>query len=139
MHATGAKGDIGVAYATADLIAKGWEVLLPVSATSPFDLVAHRHSKFLRVQVKYCSAGVAGGFEVRLRRAWIGAKRTEWRRNTECDLVCAYCPDTRTCYYLKPEACPIKLRIVPTLSGQQKGINWALHYTEIPEAVLRAA
>ena len=42
MHHTTTKGDIGVAMVTADLLCQGYEVMMPVSAVSPFDVVAYR-------------------------------------------------------------------------------------------------
>lgn len=41
-HHTKDKGDLGVAKAYADLVGKGFDVLLPTTEHAPFDLVAHK-------------------------------------------------------------------------------------------------
>jgi hypothetical protein len=55
-HHTKNKGDLGLVQAMADLTAKGWAILVPLTEHEAFDLVAYRDGRFLRVQVKYRSA-----------------------------------------------------------------------------------
>ncbi|HEX5058311.1 MAG TPA: group I intron-associated PD-(D/E)XK endonuclease [Kofleriaceae bacterium] len=52
-HHTKNKGDFGLVQAMADLTAKGWAILVPLTEHEAFDLVACREGRFLRVQVKY--------------------------------------------------------------------------------------
>src|SRR5690349_6859176 len=102
-HHTKDKGDLGVAKAHADLAAKGWTVLFPSTEHAPFDLVAYRDGRFLRVQVKYRSAH-RGALEVRFRSNWTdrnGMKHVPVDKTT-IDLLCIYCPDTDACYYVDP-------------------------------------
>lgn len=68
-HHTKDKGDLGVAKAYADLVAKGFDVLFPATEHAPFDLVAYAEGTFHRVQVKYRSAR-AGAVSVNLRSTW---------------------------------------------------------------------
>src|SRR5690606_36367988 len=55
-HHTKNKGDLGLVKAMADLAAKGWSILMPLTEHEAFDLVAYRDGRFLRVQVKYRAA-----------------------------------------------------------------------------------
>lgn len=45
-HHTKDKGDLGVAKAYADLVAKGFDVLFPTTEHAPFDLVAYAEGTF---------------------------------------------------------------------------------------------
>lgn len=97
------KGDIGVALVTADLIAKSFEILLPVSAITPYDLVAHRSGKFYRVQVKY-RRNTHGFLNIDLRKNIGGATKVK-RSGTivsDVEIIAIYCPDTNKVYYLDP-------------------------------------
>ena len=100
------KGDLGVAKAFADLVERGFIVLLPATEHSPFDLVTYRDDQFLRVQVKYRSSE---GRVVRdFRLSLVGQARSPPRANGQ-DLrrpLCVYCPDTDKCYYVRPEDYP---------------------------------
>jgi hypothetical protein len=55
-HHTKQKGDLGVLYAQLDLAKRGYIILLPQTEHAPFDLVAYKAGRFLRVQVKYRAA-----------------------------------------------------------------------------------
>jgi hypothetical protein len=80
-HHTKNKGDLGLVQAMADLTAKGWAILVPLTEHEAFDLVAYRDGRFLRVQVKYRAAvngvieipetvlGVPAGFALPLERS----------------------------------------------------------------------
>ena len=47
------KGSIAEFHVCADLMRKGWRVLLPYGENSRYDVVAEKDGRFLRVQVKY--------------------------------------------------------------------------------------
>ena len=139
-HHTKTKGDIGLAQAIADLTAKGWGVLLPLTEHESFDLVAYREGRFLRVQVKYRTA-VDGAIVVRLATTWADRHgvHTVPMDLAAIDLLCLYCPDTHACYYLDPRALTCKrvhLRVTPPRNYQIKGIAWARDFVDIPASVL---
>lgn len=135
MHETGDKGDIGVAYVTASLIEQGFSVLMPVSSTSPFDLVAYKDDRFLKIQVKYRQA-VNGVISAKLRRAGMSNGKVVYRkmRHDDCDILAFYCPDTSKCYYVPSsivETGGITLRIEKAKNGQSKHVNFAADFTKI--------
>lgn len=136
-HHTKDKGDIGVAKALADLVTKRYQVLLPLTEHAPFDLVAYRDGRFLRIQVKYRSMTESGVVEVTFESVWSDRHGLHKRPvdKTEIDLFCIYCPDTDLCYYLRPQdhAGSVKLRIVPSRNNQRTGVWRAADFLEVPE------
>jgi hypothetical protein len=54
------------------------------------------------------------------------------------DLLCIYCPETRACYYVDPKLIgnAVALRITAPRNRQQKRINWARDFVDIPPTVL---
>lgn len=140
-HHTKNKGDLGLVQAMADLTAKGWAILVPLTEHEAFDLVAYREGRFLRVQVKY-RAAVNGVINVPMRTSWADRHgvHTAPIDRASIDLLCAYCPDTNVCYYLDPafvEGTGICLRIAPTKNNVAKGVHWAKDFQSIPATVLR--
>jgi PD-(D/E)XK endonuclease len=134
-HHTKDKGDLGVLNASADLAEKGYVLLLPLSEHTPFDLVAYKDGRFLRVQVKY-RAAVNGAILLNLRSAWADRRGTHMVPidKAAIDLIAIYCPDTRDCYYFDPRTVEssINLRLAPTRNQQSKRVRWASDFTCIP-------
>lgn len=133
IHSTSKNGDIGVAKAMADLLQKGYDVLMPVSNTSPFDLVIYNGIKFFKIQVKYRSINKQGILSIECRRAINNRKTLIYRKmkDSEVDIYCIYCPETDKCYYviyknIKKDS--IHLRIEPPKKGQKKNIMLAKHF-----------
>ncbi len=59
VHITKTKGDLAVAKVIADLTEKGYVILTPlISEHLPFDLVAYKDQKMLRIQVKHSTDGI---------------------------------------------------------------------------------
>jgi hypothetical protein len=139
-HHTKNKGDLGLVQAMADLTAKGWAILVPLTEHEAFDLVAYREGRFLRVQVKYRSMA-RGCIELQFKSIWADRRRNHYvplDRNS-IDVVCLYCPDTARCYYIDPKDTPtmkVCLRIEPPRNNVSKGVRWAKDFTEIPASVL---
>lgn len=138
-HHTKNKGDLGVAQAIADLVEKGWGILLPMTEHAAFDLVAFRDETFLRVQVKYRSA-VQGVVFAPFKTCWADRHgvHTQPIDRSSIDVFCVYCPDTRACYYVDPATITTKgvyLRIEPTRNNIAKRVTWAKDFTEIPSTV----
>jgi hypothetical protein len=119
-HPTTSKGDIGVAMVTADLISQGARVLMPVSATSPFDLGVLYNNSFVRVQVKYRSI-TNGKVEVKPKRA---TARYHYEINTEYDILAIYCPEAGIAYVPRQDGQKvITLRIDYPKNNQTIGVN----------------
>lgn len=138
VHHTKNKGDLGVLYAQVDLARRGYAVLLPLTEHAPFDLVAYKDGRFLRVQVKYRTAK-NGVITLRLATCWAdrhGVHVLPVDRNS-VDLFCVYCPETDRCYYVDVRTCSdfLLLRIEPPRNAQRKRIHWAKDYEDIPASV----
>ncbi|WP_232819842.1 group I intron-associated PD-(D/E)XK endonuclease [Nocardioides allogilvus] len=125
MHHTKDKGDLGTAKAHADLVGLGFTVLFPATEHAAFDLVAYRDGTFHRVQVKYRSAR-SGTISVQFRSVWADRNGTHMKPSdkAEVDVLCIYCPQTDSCYYLRPTDFrrSVTLRLVPSKNGQQRGV-----------------
>lgn len=135
-HHTKDKGDLGVAKAHADLVAKGFDVLFPATEHAPFDLVAHKAGTFHRIQVKYRSMR-RGMVTLKLSSNWTdrhGVHSTPIDKDA-VDAICIYCPDTDECYYIRPSdhGASVNLRITPTENGQQKRILAASVFRDLPD------
>ncbi len=137
-HHTKDKGDLGVAKAFADLVAKGYIVLFPATEHAPFDLVTYRDGRFGRIQVKYRSVR-NGTVSVAFKSNWNDRHGTHERRMDKAaiDIVCIYCPDTDECYYLRPadHRHTVALRVSPTKNGQRVGVLDASRFRLIPDVV----
>jgi PD-(D/E)XK endonuclease len=135
-HHTKDKGDLGVAHAIADLADQGFVVLTALTEHAPFDLVAYGAGAFIRVQVKYRALSSSGTIEVQFRRIWSDAngRHVQHVEKDEIDVVCIYCPDTRSCYYIDPKQFgrSVTLRVVPSRNGQARHIWLASDFSSVP-------
>jgi len=130
-HPTTSKGDIGVALVTADLILQGCRVLMPVSATSPFDLGVLYNNTFIRVQVKYRTPH-SGRVEVKPKRA---KSRFQYELNIEYDILAIYCPDAGIAYVPRQDGqSVVTLRVSPSKNNQKIGVNLFEEHTEFNTA-----
>jgi PD-(D/E)XK nuclease superfamily protein len=122
------------AIVIAELVRRGYRVLLPHGVNHRYDLVIHVGDRFLRAQ---CKTG-------RLRNGRICFKTASSRANTlrafsrpyhgEIDLFLIYCPETDRVYALDVDDAAsgeCVLRVEKTANGQAKGIRWAADY-ELP-------
>lgn len=136
-HHTKDKGDLGVAKAYADLVGKGYQVLVPMTEHAPFDLVAYREGRFHRIQVKYRKSDARGAVEVAFVSIWSDRNGVHKRAvdKAEVDLYCVYRPDTDECYYLRPQrhVASVTLRIAPSKNNQRAGVWFAADFRDIPE------
>ena len=135
-HHTKDKGDIGVAHAIADLADQGFVVLTALCEHAPFDLVAYRDGTFARVQVKYRTLASNGEIKVNFVSSWSDSRGTYHRPidKQEVDVVCIYCPETRTCYHVDPKAfgVSVSLRITPSRNNQSRKVLNAEQYRDVP-------
>lgn len=135
-HHTKDKGDLGLAKAHADLVAKGYIVLIPMTEHAPFDLVAYRDGRFHRVQVKYRSART-GSLEVQFKSNWSDRNGVHKALidKTSVDVVCIYCPETDECYYVRPadHGNSVTLRILPSKNRQVLRVLLASEFRNVPD------
>lgn len=134
-HHTKTKGDIGVLKAKLDLLLKGYLICNPETEHAPFDIVIYKDNSFLRVQVKY-RAKVKDTITFNSRTCWAdknGSHNRPYDKN-QIDIICIYCPDDDRCYYLDMNSFKdsITLRFSATKNNQNKGVNFARDFMEIP-------
>ena len=136
MHHTKQKGDLGVLKAQLDLFEQGFVLLNPMTEHAPFDLVAYKDKKFLRIQVKYKSVDKTGSITVHFRSCWADKNGTHMQAvdKGEVDIYCIYCPDTDECYYFNPTDFnhSVTLRVEMPKNNQSKNINLATDYRRVP-------
>ena len=134
-HHTKDKGDLGVAKAHADLVGKGYIVLFPTTEHAPFDLVAYREGRFLRIQVKYRAAR-DGAVAVKFSTTWADRNGTHIKAidKAAIDLMCIYCPDTDECYYVRSTGfrASVQLRVEPSRNNQRTGVLLASDFRQLP-------
>jgi hypothetical protein len=118
----------------AELVKRGFRLLIPHGVNQRYDLVIDLDGKFVRVQ---CKTG-------RLRKGAVQFSTHSVRTNTrgwfvrdysgEADLFLVYCPQTDRFYAVPVEDAPKRamyLRVDRTLNRQSQGIRWAHEY-ELP-------
>ena len=135
LHHTKTQGDLGVLKAKLTLFQQGFSILSPESEHLPFDLVAYRDGKFVRVQVKFRTE-TNGAVQVQFQNTWAdrhGSHVVKWDKS-EVDVVCVYCPDTDQCYFFRPQDFRegVILRIRPTKNGQDYRSHWAKDFVACP-------
>jgi hypothetical protein len=129
------KGDQGVGFVMATLLAHRIQVALPVSEYLPFDLIAiSPEGKLRKVSVKYRQAK-SDKIETELVRKPHGGSGKQRRAVTdsEIDGVALYCPDTGQCYFIRMDQVKgqvVTLRLKPPGNGQTKGIKMASDFTD---------
>jgi PD-(D/E)XK endonuclease len=141
-HPTKTKGDLAVAHAYTDMTEQGYLVLWPTTEHAPFDLVAYRDKRFVRVQVKYRVATSTGVIHVKLSSIW--TDKAQLHRvpmdKDEVDVVCVYCPTTGHCYYF----CPgdygggVSLRLTRPGNNQAKKVTYAEGLRSMPDLDARS-
>jgi hypothetical protein len=118
----------------AELVKRGYSVLMPFGTNHRYDFVVDLGDRFVRVQ---CKTG-------RLRQGAVTFAPRSMRANTkrvyarpyhgEIDLFLVYCPDNERVYALPIDDVATTvgtLRVEPPANGQSKRIRWAADY-ELP-------
>jgi hypothetical protein len=129
--------DVGLrteAAILAELVRRGYQVLIPFGTNQRYDLVLDMDGEFVRAQ---CKTG-------RLRRGRVVYNTRSVRVNTrgwfasdyegEADLFLIYCPELERIYAVPVDEAPAShgyLRVDPTRNGQEEGIRWARDF-ELP-------
>lgn len=86
---TSEKGDLGLSLVMADLAKKGYSLFLPVSSHLPFDLIAYKDGKFLRIQVKYRKDGLLSARRVVYHKGKVQSRNYQ---NSDFDYYALYLP-----------------------------------------------
>ncbi len=99
------KGDTGLIQVIADLDSKGIKVALPISEHLPFDIIAiSPEGKLARISIKYVGM-VNGSLVIPVRSVSTNTKG--WKAKTinfdDIDAMAVFCPENKTCYYLKKD------------------------------------
>ena len=115
----------------AELVKRGYRVLLPFGVNHRHDLAIDLDGRFLRAQ---CKTG-------RLRNGCVVFHAVSIRSNTsrvvlrgyrgEADVFLVYCDGTGQVYAVdvdKVGACEVTLRVDPTGNNQEQGVRWAADY-----------
>jgi PD-(D/E)XK endonuclease len=129
--------DVGLrteAAILAELVRRGYQVLVPFGTNQRYDLVLDVAGKFVRAQ---CKTG-------RLRRGVVVFNTTSVRSNTrgsiersyegDAEIFLVYCGATDQIYAVPVDEVPAGrgcLRVNPARNGQADGIRWARDY-ELP-------
>ena len=137
MHHTKDKGDLGVLKGCSRLSELGYSILMPISEHLPFDIVAYKDRKFLRVQVKYRHKN-KGTVDVTLRTSWAdkNGNHSRYYNLDDMDVFGIYCPDNDECYFvpthiLKGLKNSLKLRIEEAKNHAEKNIHHAEEFLTI--------
>jgi PD-(D/E)XK endonuclease len=129
--------DIGLrseAAILAELVRRGYLVLIPFGTNQRYDLVLDMNGEFVRAQ---CKTG-------RLRKGVVVYPTKSIRANTtevlvrkytgEVEIFLVFCPETNGIYAVPVDEAPDgygSLRVDPTRNGQEAGVRWARDY-ELP-------
>lgn len=135
-HHTKDKGDKGLGFVIASLLANGVQVALPLSEHLPFDCIAiSQQGKLCRLSVKYRAKKENGSISVRFRSSWADKHgvHTRPQDKTLFDATAVFCPDTGVCYYVRNDEASqgaFVLRIDPSKNNQEGGVRQAEHFTD---------
>jgi hypothetical protein len=125
-------GDIAEAAIMADVLRRGYRVLLPYGEDWPFDLMVLRNGIYERVQCKYGrSDGRVLVAKCDSTNNWSVIRYTK----ATIDVLAVWDSTTGRCFYIPAEELgdgrrSINLRTAPTLNNQVLGIRWAETYAE---------
>jgi hypothetical protein len=129
--------DVGLrteAEILAELVRRGYAVLVPWGTNQRYDLVLDMGGKFLRAQ---CKTGRLRDGVIRFptRSTRINSRGPIFRTYAgEVEIFLVHCPETDRIYAVPVNDVPRTdgwLRVDPTENGQAKGIRWARDY-ELP-------
>jgi hypothetical protein len=129
--------DVGLrteAAILAELVRRGYQVLVPFGTNQRYDLVLDMGGEFVRAQCK--TGRLRNGvvvFSTRSIRS--NTRRTFFRDYTnQVELFLVHCPETDGIYAVPVDEAPAGygyLRVDPTRNGQEERIRWARDY-ELP-------
>lgn len=129
--------DVGLrteAAILAQLVQRGYQVLIPFGTNQRYDLVLDLNGEFVRAQ---CKKGRLRDGVVRFpaRSTRSNSRGTYFRSYAgQIEIFLVHCPDTNQIYAVPVDEVPATdgwLRVDPTRNGQQERIRWARDY-ELP-------
>ena len=135
-HLKKEKGDIGVAKIISDLTSKQWNVCIPISEHTKYDLIAEKEGKIVRVQVRFTTQK-NGKLNIRLSSVWSDKKGNHVvnRKSGDYDVLAVYCPNTDSAYYISDNLFDNKKTITLSLTGsknnQKKKVRLASDFLQI--------
>jgi PD-(D/E)XK endonuclease len=118
----------------AQLVSRGYRVLLPFGVNQRYDLVIDSDGSFLKVQ---CKTGRLREGAIRFRSVSVQSNTSVTRVRGyagEVDLFAVYCPENITVYLVPADEVSPNinyLRVDPTRNNQSKRVRWARDY-ELP-------
>jgi hypothetical protein len=118
----------------AELVRRGYRVLLPFGTNQRYDLLLDLEGRYLRAQ---CKTGRLrdGTIHFSTRSVQSNTQRTRTRDyDGQTDVFLVMCPDVDRLYCVPIDDAPttgMQLRLDPPRNGQNQGINWATDY-ELP-------
>ncbi len=115
----------------AELVKRGYRVLLPFGVNQRYDLVLDCDGQFLRAQ---CKTGRLrdGVIQCSTQSIQSNTRGSRWRSYTgEVDLFIVYCPQNDSVYVIPADEVPSRgmyLRVKPARNRQDKRVRWAKDY-----------
>ena len=126
---TSAVGQIGETAVMQRLVRAGWQVLIPYGNSAPYDLVAEKDGRLVRLQVRTTEAE-DGYISANCRTKNNG----EQIKSGAVDFLVVYDLSSDTAYVIPEEEFIGKnvfhIRLLPARSGQVRGIHPAEEYRE---------
>ncbi len=129
--------DVGLrteAAILAELVRRGYHVLIPFGTNQRYDLVFDLDGEFVRAQ---CKKGRLRDGVIRFpaRSTRINSRGVHFRGYSgEVEIFLVHCPETDQIYAVPVDEVPATdgwLRVHPTRNGQQQRVRWARDY-ELP-------
>ena len=130
---TKTKGDLGEIKIISDLIERNYNVSIPFSEDSRYDLIVDRNGNLERMQVKYVESD---GVSIKVRCYNDNNRNVKYYTSKSIDWLAAYDKTTDKCYYIHSSEInkgrtEFTLRLEPPLNNQIKGIRFAKDYLKI--------
>ena len=134
-HHTKNKGDLGVAKVIADLIDKGYGILLPLSEHLPYDIVAaDENGELIKIQAKYRSGEA---ISLRNQTSWAdknGTHRVDYSPDA-FDFFAAYSPKVEAVIYIHWNGNFKNLNIRTSLPNSATPYYWYEDFTELTKTM----
>jgi PD-(D/E)XK endonuclease len=130
-------GQRSEAIIQAELVKRGYRVLIPFGINHRYDLVLDCGERFVRVQCKTGRLRKDGAIRFHAQSVRVNTRKTFVRPYLpdEVDLFLIYCPDTEKVYAVPIEEATTggetALRVRPPKNNQRRRVRWAADY-ELP-------
>ena len=137
MDETLIRGDVNELQCILDFQKRGYYCSIPFSGSCRYDIIVDINGKLLRIQCKSSTFHEEDGtLRISTTRSTTNTKETirYTYSKDEIDYFLTYF--NKQCYLIPVEECGSdkRLRLLPTRSGQTRGISWAKDY-ELEEVI----